>query len=187
MNKLIIFFLVSFSLLFGKATYGTKNLVKHYDRVLIKEYLKELDNLTPNQKYYLEYVYRTCMSYGLGNTCVAIAWEESGFNKWGLNGSGDYGLMGINLYWYCIDNNINFKNKYKRLEIATKLIRDDRFNLSVAINKLLKLKEEETIDGRVRWKRIWGRYNGGTYPNWYYSKRILNKIKAFRIWLQRGN
>jgi len=156
---------------------GTPSVVK-FDRVLFKNYYKELLNLSQDQLYWLSKVYKVCSQFDLQNTCVAIAWEESKFNRWGDNEAGDYGLMGINLFWFMKDNELNYKNKYRRIEVRTKLIRDNDFNLAYAIKKLRDLRE---LHGK-NWKKIWGCYNGGTMPNFWYAKRIYNRILAFRKW-----
>jgi hypothetical protein len=151
----------------------------HYSYSLINEYIKQLNSLDDNQKYYLELVYKTCVKYDLTNTCVAIAWEESFFNKWAIvTDTGDYGLMGINLHWFLVDNNIK-ENRYTRAQWDTKLVKDDLFNIMYSVAKLQKLKNRYKS-----WKSVWAHYNGGSNPNWYYAYRILNKIYAFRRWLK---
>jgi len=177
MNKIIITFFLGFSFLLS-FNHGSRKNIKH-DTKLIQEYKYELTRLSPLQQYWMNLLYTRCSKYGLSYTCVAIAWEETKFNKWAFNPlTKDYGLMGINLYWYMLDNNLPWKNRYKRIEAATRLIKDDEYNIQYAISKLLKLKQEENGD----WIRIWGRYNGGSKPNYHYANHILNRIIAFKQW-----
>ncbi len=178
-----LFILIYTLTLYGKTMNTTEISVVHKDRRLVNEYYQELKNLSDDQKFWLSEVYKTCLEYDLGYTCVAIAWEESKFNKWGDNEAGDYGLMGINLYWYMIDNGLNYRNKYRRIEVRTRLIRDSYYNLRYSISKLIKLRKKH----KNNWFKIWGCYNGGTTPNYYYSRRILNRIYAFRKWLKTNN
>ena len=130
------------------------------------------------------YIYRRAKKYDLALTCIAIAWEESFFNVYGvIDDTKDYGLMGINLYWYIRDNNLgSYKNRYLRSKVATKLTRDDNYNLLYAITKLEKLKNRYHHD----WKKIWGCYNGGSKPNYRYAMRILNKVYVLRRWLREN-
>jgi len=146
------------------------------DASYVKKYKKEVAELTYEQKSWLEFVYSRCLKYNLGNTCVAIAWEESQFNVFSvIPETGDYGLMGINLYWFMKDNNLNYRNRYLRSKWATRLVKDDEYNLVYAISKLQKLKTKYK-----NWFAVWAHYNGGTTPNWKYAKRILNRIYVFR-------
>ena len=181
MKKLILVLMIV--LLFSKDLTKGKPSDVYIDNTLVRSYLRQLNALTPEQTNWLKYIYRRCMNYGLENTCVAVAWEESQFGVYKvIPWSGDYGLMGINLYWYIKDNNYNYRNKYLRSRLATKLTCDNDYNIMYAITKLEKLKNKYKS-----WKTIWAHYNGGTYPNWYYAKRILNKIRAFRIFLRKNN
>jgi len=137
---------------------------------------KQLSALNENQKWVLESVYRKCLKYDLGNTCVAIAWQESYFGTYKVvPWTGDYGVMGINLYWFFMDNGLNYKNPYLRSKWATKLVEDDDYTVMYAVAKLLKLKQKYKS-----WIEVWAHYNGGSRPNYWYAKQILNKIYIFR-------
>jgi len=180
MRKIMLALLVLVELSFSY-NYGHSRDVK-VDNSLLKEYIRQLNNLTEEQKYTLETVYKRCIKYDLGKTCVAIAWEESQFGVYKvIPWSGDYGIMGINLKWYMIDNNYNHKNKFMRSKLATRLTCNDDYNIMYAIAKLQKLKSRYK-----KWKLVWAHYNGGSTPNYIYAKRILNKIVAFKIWLSKG-
>jgi len=180
MKKLILLFLLVTVSLSKGYNYGSKSDYR-VDGELIKEYLKQLDSLNDEQKYWLDYVYRRCSKYNLAYTCVAVAWEESQFGVYKvIPWSGDYGLMGINLYWYMKDNGYNYRDRYLRSRLATKLTCDDDYNIMYAIAKLEKLKQKYR-----RWREVWAHYNGGTRPNWIYAKKILNKIIAFKKYLSK--
>ena len=181
MKRLLLILLISISLYGrGYSSFGTRKDVK-FDRSLYLTYLKQLNNLTQDQKYWLAFVYQKCLKFNLGKTCVAIAWEESQFNVYAIvPETNDYGLMGINLYWYFVDNSLNYRDRYLRSKIATKLVRDNSYNVMYAIAKLEKLKNKYH-----NWIKVWAHYNGGSRPNWLYAKRILNKIIAFRHWLNQ--
>jgi hypothetical protein len=167
--------------LFGyKKNHYTAKDVK-YDSNLVRVYIKQLNTLSDDQKYWLAYVYKRCVNYNLGLTCVAIAWEESQFGVYKvIPWTNDYGLMGINLYWYMKDNGYSYRNRYLRSRLATKLTCDNDYNIMYAISKLEKLKEKYH-----NWFDIWAHYNGGSKPNWEYAKRILNKIIAFKHYLSK--
>jgi len=180
MKKLVLMFLLITVGLSKGYNYGSK---KDYfvDKVLVNEYTKQLNSLNEEQKYWMQYVYRRCMKYNLGNTCVAIAWEESQFGVYKvIPWSGDYGLMGINLYWYMKDNGYNYRDRYLRSRLATRLTCDDDYNIMYSIAKLEKLKERYK-----RWREVWAHYNGGIRSNWIYAKKILNKIIAFRRFISK--
>ena len=181
MKKIILVITLTLSL------FGLNKPIGHIENVtidknLVSAYKYQLSNLSPQQVTWLSYVYRVCSKYDLQNTCVAIAWEESQFNLYGvIPDTGDYGLMGINLYWFMKDNGYNTRNRYKRMKWATKLVKDDEYNIMYSIVKLQKLQKQYGNN----WYKIWAHYNGGTYPNYIYAKRILNKIYVFRRWLNR--
>ena len=180
MKRMFIFLVFIISFLFGRY-YGKPSDV-YIDHNLVKTYLKELNNLTEQQKYWMSYIYKKCSRFNLGKTCVAIAWEESQFGVFKVvPWSHDYGIMGINLYWYMKDNGYNYRNRYTRSKIATKLVCDNEYTIVYAIAKLEKIRSK-----RRQWKKVWAYYNGGTRPNWRYSKRILNRIIAFRIFMRNN-
>ena len=173
------FFLLSFLMGNGYRDYGSKAIVK-VDRSLYVEYRKQLERLTPVQRERLQYIYARCARYDLSKTCAAIAWEESMFGVYKvIPDTGDYGVMGINLKWYMIDNGYNRHNRYLKSRLATKLACNDDYSIMYAIAKLEKLKSKYKT-----WKEVWAHYNGGTRPNWRYAKRILNKIIALRYYLK---
>jgi len=171
--KKIILLIISVFLFAGEA-HSKRQVV--IDAKYVKRYKQEAAGWSQEQKSWLTFVYSRCIKYNLGNTCVAIAWEESQFNVYGvIPETGDYGIMGINLYWFLRDNNLNTRNRYVRNKWATRLVKDDEYNLMYAIAKLQKLK-----DKYHNWYSVWAHYNGGTTPNWEYAKRILNRIYVFR-------
>lgn len=176
--RVLIISLILFSILLGKGyrDYGHKYDVR-FNSDLIRTYSKQLNQLTHYQKYWLSYVHKKCEHYNLGNTCVAIAWEESQFGVYKvITDTGDYGIMGINLKWFIIDNGYR-NNRYSRARLATVLTCNDDYNIMYAVAKLEKLKTKYKS-----WKAVWAHYNGGTHPNWRYANRILNKIIAYRRW-----
>jgi hypothetical protein len=157
---------------------GYSGIVK-LDNNLIKKYKEQLLQIDEEQYYYLRYAMKHCIDINAWWTCAAIAWEESHFNAYGYNETtGDFGLMGINLKWYIIDHKLNL-SYWQKKKLATKLIRDDKFNLSVAKSNLKYWMKRWKND----WIKVWGSYNGGTVPNYYYSKRILNRIWVLRKYL----
>ena len=160
----------------GYSNYGHKSDVK-FDSSLIHSYIRQLNQLTSYQKYWLKRVYKKCEHYNLQNTCAAIAWEESQFGVYKvITDTGDYGIMGINLKWFIIDNGYR-NNRYSRAKLATVLTCNDDYNIMYAVAKLEKLKSRYSS-----WKKTWAHYNGGSRPNWRYAKRILNKVIAIRRW-----
>lgn len=179
--KILTISLLLFSILLGNGyeNYGREANVR-FNGSLIRAYTRQLNQLTNYQKYWLSYVYKKCRHYDLQNTCTAIAWEESQFGIYKvITDTGDYGIMGINLKWFIIDNGYR-NNRYSRARLATKLTCDNNYNIMYAVAKLEKLKAKYKS-----WKAVWAHYNGGTYPNWRYANRILNKIIAFRRWLNQ--
>ena len=151
-----------------------------YSPKLIKKYLKQLERYDRNQLEFLRLAYRMGKKYNLGYTLMAVAMQESDAGKYMISVTGDYGLCGINLKYYLINHKIH-NTYYKRLEIATKLIRNDLLNIRSAIEELrywIKRYGHNYI-------KVWGSYNGGTIPNYRYANKILNRIVALRRYIKK--
>jgi hypothetical protein len=143
--------------------------------------VKELENLSYRQLNVLGTVYEACEPYYLANTCMAISYQESKLGKYLFNNeSGDYGILGINLYTYM--NLTKSKLDYwGKKEVASRLIVDNGFNLAVAINNLMYWKKITNSN----WKLIWGSYNAGWKPSSKYASDILNTVRALNIFFSK--
>jgi len=169
--------------LFANNVNNVRSIVK-WDDKLVKEYKEDFKRyiLTSNERMkYLRYVWEHAKEYNLGYTALAIAWEESKFNLWDVNTiTGDYGLMGVNIKWYLINKGIK-ASYWQKKAIVTKLIRNDEMNLNYSLSELMIWRSKL---GRNNWIKIWACYNGGSVPNYYYAKRILNRIIVLKRYLK---
>ena len=147
------------------------------------ELKKAFSKLNRKQWRLLRKAYRQCETHGFGNTCMAIAYQESRIGRYMvIESTGDYGLLGINLKTYLADNNIK-AGYYTKLHIITRLVRDDDFNIRVAIANLTQWSRVYK-NKKNKWRLIWGSYNGGTFPNYIYAQHILNILSGFRLYFR---
>jgi len=152
----------------------------YYSHILINKYMKQLEGYDRNQLEFLRLAYRMGKKYDLSYTLMAIVMQESDAGKYMISVTGDYGLCGINLKYYMIDHKIH-NSYYKRLEIASKLIRDDELNIKAAIREMRHWLKKH----RYSYIKAWGSYNGGTIPNYRYANKILNRIVAIKRYMKK--
>jgi len=162
---------------------ASKKYKKHriyYSHILTNKYMKQLERYDRNQLEFLRLAYKMGKKYDLSYSLMAIVMQESDAGKYMISITGDYGLCGINLKYYMIDHKIH-NSYYKRMEIATKLIRNDLLNIRTAIEELrywIKRYGHNYI-------KVWGSYNGGTIPNYRYAFHILNRIVAIKRYMKK--
>lgn len=152
------------------------SMVKH-DAKLVKKYVNELEHYDADQLDTLKFVYQASKPDGLAYTMAAVCMEESAAGKYIFNLTGDYGIVGINIKSYMINNHMPH-NLYARVAFATKLERNDAYALHIGLTLMkywLKRHKKKYI-------KAWGSYNGGNKPNYYYANRIFNRIKAIKIY-----
>lgn len=101
-----------------------------------KKYLKELEELTTEQKEVLYIAYSTGAEEGYGLTLAAIAWKESQFGKYMLNVTdGKYGSYGP--YHVLLDYSLKrhkITTKWGKSRLAEKLLYDIEFSSKEALD-----------------------------------------------------
>lgn len=131
----------------------------------IQKYMKDLENLSPEQRDVLYSTWLIGSKENLGYTLATIAWKESNFGKWMLNLSdgkyGSYGIFHINLE-YAIKRN-NIKTAWGRDRYADKLLADIEFSSKEALNilKYWQMIHKKEMKGKELLKNIFASYNGG--------------------------
>lgn len=160
-------------------------------KITVKQYLKELNKLSNEQKEVMLTAYARGKASGYDLLLPAIAWKESYFGKYNINvGDGKYGSYGpyhVRLDIYASKNNI--KGTFIASVIATKFLNDLDFSTNVAIEyinyfaKIKKLSNTPIFD-------IAARYNGGNVGHTkrkpkLYALDVLLRMKALDIYLNK--
>ena len=147
--------------------------MKKYSILLLLATL--LFGLSQNQIRIIHKCHSFGSKYGLGNTLAGICWVESQGGKYIMNQTTeDYGITGIN-----IKTALRFLNKsdnyWNRIKVASKLVRDDKLALIIAVKELLLWKQE-----KVYWYNYVSAYNRGTYGSYKYARKVAKAIKYLK-------
>lgn len=134
----------------------------------------QYDNLSPEQKYRLEYSYHYGYPDGLGYTLAAIALVESQAGLYKINtDTKDYGLHQINEL--TIFNTLGVTSYWKKKEIITKVVTDDSLSAYLAMSVLSHFQKNTGS-----WKEMVMRYNIGNQNNTKALKKGLDYYSKVR-------
>jgi len=134
-----------------------------------------LFGLNQNQIRIIHKCYSFGSKYGLGNTLAGICLVESQGGKYLMNQvTEDYGITGIN-----IKTALRFlgeqDNYWNRVKVASKLVRDDKLALTIAVKELLLWKQK-----KVYWYNYVSAYNRGTVGSYKYAGKVSKAIKYLK-------
>ena len=185
MLKIYLIIIISITSLFARLPYDKKCYEKTMkvrpNNKAIKHILIDLERIGYDKKDIMEEAYSAGKSCDLSNTLLAIVYKESHLGDYMFNTvTGDYGLAGINLKTFKRLHKLN-NTYWGDKKLASELIRDDSFNLAVAINNLKGWR----LYYKNNYRAIWGSYNGGWRTNSKYTNSILNIIIAFKIYFKK--
>ena len=126
-------------------------------------------NLDDSQKSVLRFAYTKGSPDNLGYTMAAIALVESNAGKWKVNYlSNDFGIFQVNIR--TAYNTLGVTNRFKRMELAHRLINDNDLNAYLALS-VLKHFQNRGWQGMVR------SYNEGN--RWLRDDSSAEKSKLY--------
>jgi len=149
----------------------------------VQKELYRLKSYSDNQYRLLSLAYNKCKEYDLQYSCMAIMMQESDVGTYVLNlDSNDFGVMQINLknYYELLGIDSHKLNYWQKNKIISRLIRDDSYNIDIAIITLSYFRK---VYGN-NYMKIWGSYRGGYNPDYNYAKSIRDKIIALKIFIR---
>lgn len=148
---------------------------------LTKRYVKELGDITPEQRAVMNHVAELAHGFDLSYTVVAIAWQESNLGKYPVNlQDPSCGITHKNVVYYLKSKGLK-DNSFMRNKICAELVSDIELATAVAIedleywkvyHKRRKLKDEDVYTYMLR------SYNGGYKFNSQAAKDYAKSVKA---------
>jgi hypothetical protein len=145
---------------------------------------EEFDRLSTKQTVVLYESYMRGVQHDLGYTLAAIAFHESSAGLFRMNyKSKDFGVFQINIKTAASIEGVT--NYFAKTKLAERLLYDDAYNASLAVNVLESFKKQH----KGSWKEAVKSYNQGN--KWKrssdsnkiaekYLASIINKIKMLR-------
>lgn len=158
---------------------------------VINSYVKQLENLTKEQKKIMLYSYRVGEPEDLGYSLAAIAWKESMFGKYMLNlADGRLGSFGVYhiLLEYAIAR-ARIKDDWNTSRLAERLMYDLDFSAKEAIGEL-KFWKNYFRKNKYQWKSMFAAYNAGTAAlkskkGKQYADDAVLRVKALERYFEK--
>lgn len=179
--KILVFIL---SLVFATIALGDKTAPKIPNvsqEELTKRYVKDLSDITLEQREVLNRVAELAHSFDLSYTVAAIAWQESNFGKYPVNlQDPSCGITHKNVVYYLKSKGLK-DTSFMRNKICAELVSDIELATAIAIedlecwkvyHKRRKLKDEDVYTYMIR------SYNGGYKFNSQAAKDYAKSVKA---------
>lgn len=162
-------------------------IVNAYSNINQKKLLKEFNDLTVEQKKTMKEVFKYGEKHGLGLSLTAITWKESEFGRNKVSpGGGNLGVAQINIKTYLKRHGIK-DTKVNRKKYASKLINDNKHNLSAAVDELKYWKSVKK--SKTPLKKVYANYNNGWNINKTgiaYANDIEARIKILEKKLKKS-
>ena len=155
------------------------------DRKLVNKYLKELDNLTSNQKSVLLQAYNHTEDIGI--LLATIAWKESRFGDWLVNSTdgkyGSYGIYHINLEYHIARKNIT--SKWARDRELEKLMLDSNYSTLEASKIVLYWQNRYKNNNYKTYLSYNAGYDLTNKRGIEYAKDALHREQAIREYMYK--
>lgn len=117
------------------------------------------ENLSTQQKGFLRLAHFYGSEYDLQWTLPAIALRESNAGEWRVNLQNDYGLFQINIDTAA--RHLGLDNRYRKIEVAQRLIYDDELGASLAISILDYFRRNRDMSHGSVWREMIMSYRAG--------------------------
>ena len=148
---------------------------------LTKRYVKDLNDLTDEQRSIMYRVAELAHSFDLSYTVVAIAWQESNLGKYTVNlQDPSCGITHKRVDYYLKSKGLK-DTPFMRNKICSELLTDVELSVAIAIedleywkvyHKRRKIKKDELLE------YMWRSYNAGYKVNSKAAKNYAKSIKA---------
>ena len=115
--------------------------------------------LSNQQKSYLQLAHFYGSKYDLAWTLPAIALRESNAGAWRVNLQNDYGIFQINIDTAA--RHLGETNRYRKMEVAQRLIYDDEFGASLAASVLDYFRKGRDMTHGEVWREMIMSYRAG--------------------------
>ena len=133
------------------------------------------ENLSLQQKAFLRLAHFYGTEHNLQWTLPAIALRESNAGEWRVNLQNDYGLFQININTAA--RHLSENNRYRKIEIAQRLIYDDEFGASIAIGVLDYFRKGRDMGQGNVWREMIMSYRAGY--TWRHDTRRKKIAEAY--------
>ena len=150
--------------------------------ISVRDNIKELNSLNPEQLEVLEMVYDSSQLFDLGYTAVGIIWQESKFGKWKINlADPSCGYFHKLLPEYARE--LGLKPTRWNNSRVCELLLDFDTSLDVFISTMRTKEQICRVRGSSNvWRCSIKGYNGSGKRAEEYMLNVINKIKAFKKW-----
>lgn len=158
---------------------------------VINSYVKQLENLTKDQKRIMLYSYKVGEPEDLGYSLAAIAWKESMFGKYMMNlADGKMGSYGV--YHILLEYSIaraRIKDEWGISRHAEKLMYNLEFSANEALSELLFWRKH-FAKYKSQWKSMFAAYNAGTAAlkskkGRQYAEDAILRVKALERYFEK--